>query len=141
MLTGPWMTQFSSFNQFGTKSEQISQFTLKFHRVKMCFSFLSTPLTLIEIIHTNLIYLDLIMPKLVYLMTVQEAHKEFNTLTDQIWAKYELLDSGECGKVGTPTFDAECSKLSHLMAHMSNLCKHLKLPMHKDLHRPPHFKH
>ena len=43
------------------------------------------------------------MPKPVYLMTVQEVHKEFNTLTDQIQAKYELLDSGECGKVGTPS--------------------------------------
>ena len=30
-------------------------------------------------------------------MTVQEAHKEYNSLIDQIQAKYELLDSGECG--------------------------------------------
>ena len=37
------------------------------------------------------------MPKPVYLMTVQEAHKEDNSLTDQIWAKYEQLDSGEFG--------------------------------------------
>ena len=135
------MTQFSSFNQFGAKSEQISQFTLKFHSVKTGFWLLLTPLTLIEITHTNLIYLDLIMPKPVYLMTVQETHKEFNTLVDHIWAKYKRLDSGECGKVGTTAFDAECSKLSHLMAHMSNLCNHLKLPMPKDLHRPLHFKH
>ena len=28
------------------------------------------------------------MPKPVYLLTVQEAHKEYNSLTDQIWAKY-----------------------------------------------------
>ena len=35
------------------------------------------------------------MPKPVFLMTVQEAHKEYNSLTDQIRAKYELLDSGE----------------------------------------------
>ena len=27
-------------------------------------------------------------------MTVQEAHKEYNSLTDQIRAKYEQLDSG-----------------------------------------------
>ena len=81
------------------------------------------------------------MPKPVYLMTVQEAHKEFNTLTDQIRAKYELLDSGECGKVGTPAFDAECSELSHLIARMSDLCNHLKLPMPNDLHKPPHFKY
>ena len=62
------------------------------------------------------------MPKLVFLMTVHEAHKEYNSLIDQIWAKYELLDSGECGSVGTPAFNAECSKLAHLMAHMSELC-------------------
>ena len=49
-------------------------------------------------------------------MTVQEAHKEYNTLIDQIQAKYELLDSGECEKVGTQTFNTQWSKLSHLMA-------------------------
>ena len=35
-----------------------------------------------------------VMPKPVYLLTVQEAHKEYNSLTDRIWAKYEQLDSG-----------------------------------------------
>ena len=35
------------------------------------------------------------MPKPVYLMTVQEAHKVYNSLIDQIQAKYELSDSGE----------------------------------------------
>ena len=39
------------------------------------------------------------MPKPVYLMTVHEAHTEYNSLIDQIPAKYELLDSGECGSV------------------------------------------
>ena len=34
------------------------------------------------------------MPKPVYLLTVQEAYKEYNSLTDQISAKYEHLDSG-----------------------------------------------
>ena len=29
------------------------------------------------------------MPKPVYLLIVQEAHKEYNSLTDQIRAKYE----------------------------------------------------
>ena len=29
------------------------------------------------------------MPKPVFLMTVQEAHKEYNSLIDQIWAKYK----------------------------------------------------
>ena len=47
-------------------------------------------------------YIYLIMPKPVYLLIVHEAHKEYNSLIDQILAKYELLDSGECGLVGTP---------------------------------------
>ena len=99
----------------------------------------STSLTLKLL--TNLYLSDLIMPKPVYLMTVHEAHKEYNSLIDQIRAKYELLDSGECGSVGTPAFNAECSELAHLMAHMSELCKHLNLLMPKELHRPPYFKH
>ena len=37
------------------------------------------------------------MPKPVYLMTVQETHKEYSSLMDQIRAKYEQLDSGEFG--------------------------------------------
>ena len=40
-------------------------------------------------------------------MTVQEAHKEYNSLTDLIWATYEQLDSGEYGAVGTPAFNTE----------------------------------
>ena len=32
------------------------------------------------------------MPKPVYLLTVHEVHKEYNSLIDQIWAKYKLLD-------------------------------------------------
>ena len=66
-----------------------------------------TSLTL-KLLTQNLYLSDLIMPKLVFLMTVQEAHKEYNSLIDQIWAKYELLDSGEGGSVGTPAFNAEC---------------------------------
>ena len=81
------------------------------------------------------------MPKLVFLMTVHEAHKEYNSLIDQIQAKYELLDSGECGSVGIPEFNAECSEWAHIIARMSKLCKQLNLPMHKGLYRPPHFKH
>ena len=95
--------------------------------------------------HTNYIKIiqlfDLIMPKPVYLLTVHEAHKEYNSLIDQIQAKYELLHSGECGSVGTPAFNAECSELAHLMGHMSELCKHMNLPMPKELHRPLQFKH
>ena len=47
------------------------------------------------------------MPKPVYLITVQEAHKEYNSLMDKIRAKYKQLDSGKFGSPGTPAFDAE----------------------------------
>ena len=39
------------------------------------------------------------MRKPVYLLTVQEAHKEYNSLMDQIWAKYEQLDSASLGQL------------------------------------------
>ena len=81
------------------------------------------------------------MPKPVYLMTVQEAHKEYNSLTDQIRAKYEQLDSGEYGAVGTPAFNAEASELANLLAHVSQLCQKLNLPTPKELYRSTFFKH
>ena len=132
------MPELSSFNWFGGKNEQFSQFTHIFHRDQTCLVSLTSPTLKLL---TNLYLSDLIMPKPVFLMTVHEAHKEYNSLIDQIQAKYELLDSGECGSVGTPAFNAECSELAHLMARMSELCKHLNLPLPKELHRPPHFKH
>ena len=55
------------------------------------------------------------MPKPVYFMTVQEAHKEYNSLMDKIRAKYKQLDSGEFGSPGTPAFDAEACELAHLL--------------------------
>ena len=79
------------------------------------------------------------MPKPVYLLTVQEAHKE--SLTDQIQAKYEQLDSGEFGSPGTPGFDAEACELANLLACVSQLCIKLNLPTPKELYRPTFFKH
>ena len=64
-------------------------------------------------------------------MTVQEAHKEYNSLTDQIQAKYEQLDSGKCGAVGTPTFNAEACELANLLARVSQFCQKLNLPTPK----------
>ena len=55
------------------------------------------------------------MPKPVYLLTVQEAHKEYNSLTDWIQAKYKQLDSGEYGAVGNPAFNAEACELANLL--------------------------
>ena len=99
---------------------------------------LLTPLTL----QITLQLLDqLVMPKPVFLMTVQEAHKDYNSLTDQIWAKYEQLDSGEFGSPGTPAFDAEACELANLLACVSQLCTKLNLLTPKELHRPTFFKH
>ena len=89
------------------------------------------------------------MPKPVYLLTVQEAHKEYNSLTDQIWAKYKQLDSGEYGSldsgeygsVDTLAFKAEACELANLLAHVSLLCQKLNLPTPKELYRPTFFKH
>ena len=94
---------------------------------------LSTPSTL----HLN----RSVMPKLVYLLTLQEAHKEYSSLTDQIRAKYVQLDSGEFGSPGTPAFDAETCELANLLAHVSQLCIKLNLPTPKELYRPMFFKH
>ena len=80
------------------------------------------------------------MPKPVYLMTVQEAHKEYNSLMDKIRAKYEQLDSGEFGSPGTPAFDAEACELAHLLARVSKLCIKLNLPTPEELYRPTVFK-
>ena len=81
------------------------------------------------------------MQKPVYLLTVQEAHKEYNSLTDKIRAKYEQFDSGEYGAVGTPAFNAEAYELVNLLACVSQLCQKLNLPPPKELYRPIFFKH
>ena len=74
-------------------------------------------------------------------MTVQEAHKEYNSLMDQIRAKYQQLDSGEYEAVGTAAFNAEACELANLLACVSQLCQKLKLPPPKELYRPMVFKH
>ena len=81
------------------------------------------------------------MPKPVYLITVQGAHKEYNSLTDQIRAKYEQVDSGKYGSVDTPAFKAEVCELANLLACMSQIHQKLNLPSPKDLCRPTVFKH
>ena len=81
------------------------------------------------------------MPKPVFLMTVQEAHKEYSSLMDQIRAKYKQLDSGEFGIVDTPAFKAEACELANPLAHVSQLCQKLNLPPPNELYRPIVFKH
>ena len=69
------------------------------------------------------------------------AHKEYNSLTDQIQTKYEQLDSGEFGTVDTPAFKAEACELANLLALVSQLCQKLNLPLPNELYRPTVFKH
>ena len=78
------------------------------------------------------------MSKPVYLLTVQETHKEDNSLTDQIRAKYKQLDSGEYVAADTPAFNAEACELANLLACVSQLCQKLNLPPPKELYRPTH---
>ena len=54
-------------------------------------------------------------------------------MTDQILAKYEQLDSGEYGAVGTPAFNAEVCELANLLAYVSQLCQKLNLPTPKGI--------
>ena len=74
-------------------------------------------------------------------MTVQKAHKEYNSLTDQIRVTYEQLDSGEFRSPGTRAFDAEACELANLLACVSQLCIKLNLPTPKELYRLMFFKH
>ena len=64
------------------------------------------------------------MPKQVYLMTVQEAHKEYNSLTDKIRAKYKQLDLGGFAAPGTPAFNTEACELVNLLARVSKQWRH-----------------
>ena len=124
------------WDTLGVHCSMLSQFPLKFYWVQTCFGWYLEPL--------NTIYwsnFSLVMPKPVYLMTVQEAHQEYTSLTDKIWAKYEQLDSGEFGSPGTPAFDVEACDLANLLACVSELCKKLNLPMPKELYRNTFFKH
>ena len=111
------------------------QLALKFHTEQTCCFFW-------PFWHTKYIKItQSVMPKPVYLLTMQEAHKEYSSLTDQIRAKYGQLDSGEYGAVGTPAFNTEACGLVNLLAHVSQLCQKLNLPTEKELYRPIFFKH
>ena len=116
----------------------LTHLALKFHWDKTCFF-----LACIDSVNiTNYIEITWsVMPKPVYLLTVQEVYKEYNPLTDQIRTKYEQLDSGEYGAVGTPAFNTEACELANLLARVSQLCQKLNLLTPKELYRPTVFKH
>ena len=56
------------------------------------------------------------MSTLVNQLTTEQAHKEYNSLVDKIAAKYQQLDSGKFGAVGTTGFNAKSAKLASLCA-------------------------
>ena len=126
------MTQLLILGASFTVSWSVGQLVLKFHWVK----------TYWQCQHINYIEItQSVIPKPVYLLNVQETHKEYNSLMDKIWAKYEQLDSSEYGAVGIPAFNAEACELANLLACVSQLCQKLNLPPPKELYRPMFFKH
>ena len=91
----------------------------------MCFS-----LVCIDHVNiTNYIQIIVTMSIPVSQLTVEDAHKEFNSLADKVAAKYEQLDSVEFGAVGTPAFNTKSDELASLFNHMSQLCHRLNLLM------------
>ena len=123
------MTQLLTLGASFPVSRSAGQLALKFHWVK----------TYQQCQHTN--YIEITISHAKTSSLVQEAHKEYNSLTDQIRAKYEQLESGEYGAVGTSAFNAEACELANLLAHVSQLCQKLNLPPPKELYRPILFKH
>ena len=117
------MTQLLTLGASFPVSWSVGQLALKFLWVKMYW----------QGQHTNYIEItQSIMPKPVYLLPVEEAHKE---------SKEQLLDSDKYGAVGTPVFNVEACELANLLAHVSELCQKLNLPLLKELYRPTFFKH
>ena len=77
------------------------------------------------------------MPKPFYLLTVQQAHKEYNSLTDQIQAKYKQLDSGKYGAVDTPAFNAEACELANLLVVWANYARNWTCHLQRN-NKGPH---
>ena len=83
-----WMPEYPVLTGLaGKMSNFLSSLTDFIEIRRVLASSTSSTLKLLKFIFT---VSDLIMPKLVFLMTVHEAHKEYNSLIDQIRAKYEL---------------------------------------------------
>ena len=80
------------------------------------------------------------MPQIILFDNCAGGSQEYNSLMDQVRAKYEQLDSGEYEAVGTLAINAEAYELANLLAHVSRLCQKLNLPPPKELY-PTFFKH
>ena len=107
------------------------QLALKFYWVKMCFFW--------HLWHYKLHWNYLISHAKTSLF--DDCAGGSHSLTDQIRAKYEQLDSGEYEAVCTSAFNAEACELANLLARVSQLGQKLNLPTPKELYRPMFFKH
>ena len=81
------------------------------------------------------------MPKPGYLLTCRRLTRSTTPWLIKYGPKYEQIDSGKYGAVGTQTFNAEACELANLLAHVSQLCQKMNLLTPKELYRPIFFKH
>ena len=72
-------------------------------------------------LHSNYCTYTITMSTLMNQLTIEQAHKELNSLADKIAAKYEQLDCGKFGTVGTPGFNAKPAELACMFVCMSQL--------------------
>ena len=115
-----------------------SQLALKFHYVKMCFG-ITHILSFFQLFQ-HYICLLLCLSHLVTLQ-LRKLTRSLTHWQTKIAAKYEQLDSGEFGAVGTPAFNAKSADLASLFAHMNQLCQRLNLSIPTQLHRLLFFKY
>ena len=114
-----------------------------FSQVSKLLNFIETRLCIFDVFDIKN-YIEItqsVMPKPVYLLTMQEAHKEYNFLTDEIQAKYKQLDSGSMGQLTPQHSKLKAVNWQILLARASQLCQKLNLPTPKELYRPMFFKH
>ena len=130
------MTQLLTLGASFPFPQSVGRLAFKFHWVQTCFGIFD-----VFSIRNYIQITQSVMPKVVYLLTVQESHKEYNSLMDQIRAKYKQLDSGEYEAVDTPAFNTKACELENLLARVSQLCQKLKLLPPKELCRLMFFKH